>query len=228
MRRHDLVWLDHAASQAAWRCAPEHAAATREWMARRLPLVVARRPQPAPPGCDDWLKLGFTLPGRGPRQRVCVDASPDCILRWRPPLALDEAIDRAPAAWQAELRRLLAAFHAAGLTPRIYGSLVTEIFCGEACLRPDSDVDLIVDCRDTDDAAAALAVLRDGVRTNPGTRLRLDGELRLPSGWAVAWRELLEARDRPDSGRVLAKSDTAVALLDPRALLTAPAHWRSA
>ncbi len=208
-RRHDLVWLDPGA--ACWDAAPADRATLRAWIDRRLPLVAARR---APAG---WLNLGFTVPGRGPRRRVPVSASPATVVHHRPPLTLAEALPHAPRAWRTGMAALLAACRDVGLEPHIYGSLATQIFSGEPCLRTDSDLDLLIDCADARQARAALEVLT--AYTGPGPRL--DGELRLPGGRAVAWRELAAALAAPAPARVLAKSDTSVALVDARQFLAA-------
>lgn len=211
-RRHDLVWLDPVAG--CWDAVPEDRAALHDWIHRKLPLTAARRSPTTPAG---WLNLGFTQPGRGPRRRVTVSAAPTAILHHRPPLTLAEALPHAPRAWRTGMATLLAACRNTGLEPRIYGSLATQIFSGEPCLRTGSDLDLLIDCADARQARAALKVLT--AHTGPGPRL--DGELRLPCGRAVAWRELAAALAAPASCRVLAKSDTSVALVDARQFLAA-------
>lgn len=219
MRRHDLVWLDPGAPPRQWHAAPGDTAELGAWIARRLPLVVARRPAAPPPGRENWIALGFTLPGRGPRRRITVAASPAAIACRRPPLSLDEAIEHAPGSWRTGMQDLLRACRTAGLAARVYGSIATQIFCREPCLRPDSDLDLLMDCADNGRVRAALALLRAFAPPRP----RLDGELRLANGWAVAWRELAAAIEGPPHARVMAKSDTAVALVAADQLLAAKA-----
>lgn len=208
-RRHDLIWLAPDAAAGGWHAAPGDHAALRAWIARGRPLVVARRPADPPPGCADWLGAGFTLPGTGPRRRVAALVAPQAVVRRRAPLGVEEALPHAPAHWQPTLRSLLAACREAGLTPRVYGSIVTQAVTGEPCLRPDSDLDVLIDCADRRAVHAALAALRGHADAQP----RIDGELRLANGWAVAWRELAAADEHGGEARVLAKSDDAVALI---------------
>ena len=210
LRRHDLVWLDPA-DAARLGVADADRAGLAAWLARRLPLVVGRQvPQ------LDGLRLGFTLPGTGPRRRVEVRAPLAAILTHDAPPLLEAVLGAAPAAWQAPLHAVVRSFGQVGLRPRAYGSLVTQAFSGEACLRPGSDVDLLIDCRSRAEAEAALAVLEAFGDGPP----RLDGELHMPHGWAVAWRELTQTR--ASGGQLLAKSDSGVQLMGAEDFLGAP------
>jgi len=77
---------------------------------------------------------------------------------------------------------------AAGLSVTVYGSLAWEYRCGTAYVRADSDVDLLFDAQ----AAPLLGpvlTLAQALSADAGVP-RLDGELILPGGAAVAWREL--------------------------------------
>jgi phosphoribosyl-dephospho-CoA transferase len=211
LRRHDLVWLGPAASLAQFGLAEQDHSALRDWMARRLPLVVGR--QDGQPG---GLRLGFTLPGCGPRRRVTVRAPRAAIVAHGPPPAVEAMLRFAPEPWQPSLQTLARAFSRTGLIARAYGSLVTQAFSGEACMRPGSDVDVLIDCACRAEALAAVAVF---ARQGDGPP-RIDGELRMSHGWAVAWREL--ARSLDVGGQVLAKSDTALQLMSPDEFLGAP------
>jgi len=210
-RRHDLAWLAPAASPALIHVAGADQAELQAWVHRRLPLVVGRQD-----GQPDGLRLGFTLPGTGPRRRVAVRAPQAAILVHGAPPPLEDMLPYGPEAWQAPLGQVARALRQDGLTPRVYGSLVTQAFSGETCLRPDSDVDLLVDCPGRDEARAALAIL---ARHGDGLP-RLDGELRMPHGWAVAWRELALAL--AVGCRVLAKSDCGLQLMSPEDFLGFP------
>lgn len=207
LRRHDLAWIDPAHPGVS--CAAR--AELEAWTARRLPLVVGR--QDGRPG---GVRLGFTVPGTGPRRRVEVRASPAAILVHGAPPPLEDLLAYGPPEWQAPLAEVAKDLLRAGLKPRAYGSLVTQAFSGEACLRPGSDVDILIDCASREAALAALAILARHGEEAP----RLDGELRMPHGWAVAWREL--ARTLEAGGQVLAKSDTDLRLMSPEEFLGFP------
>jgi len=209
-RRHDLVWLEAGATPLL-QVAEEDRPALEAWLARRLPLVVGRR-EPA----DGLLRLGFTVPGTGPRQRVGVRAPRAAVIDHRPPPPLATLAGSAMAEWRPMLAAVAEALAGIGLTARGYGSLVTELLSGEACLRADSDVDVLLDCDDRGSAMHALALLARFGHARP----RIDGELRIAGNWAVAWRELADAV--ASGQRVLAKSDTAVALLDVDRFLDPP------
>jgi triphosphoribosyl-dephospho-CoA synthase len=90
----------------------------------------------------------------------------------------------------------------------VHGSLAWQHLSGVVHVRSSSDVDLLARPRDAAALAALLALLgeADG-RGGP----RLDGEVILPGGGGVAWREL-----RAGSARLLVKGDDG-ALLLPRA-----------
>ncbi|MBT0961873.1 malonate decarboxylase holo-[acyl-carrier-protein] synthase [Denitromonas iodatirespirans] len=210
-RRHDRVWLDPAAIDRLVVSQPWRAALV-DWLGHDRPLVAARRM----PG-QALLPLGFTLPGTGARVRVGVLAPVEAIRAQAPAPPLTELLSTAPASWQAPLAALAEALAAAGVTARSYGSLVNQWLTGAPCLRADSDVDLLLDCADADSARQVLAVLAGQAPVTP----RIDGELRL-HGRAVAWRELAAAL--ASGGRVLAKSDTTIALMPAQAVLQAPAE----
>jgi phosphoribosyl-dephospho-CoA transferase len=214
--RHDLVWL-----APGWRralAAPllaEGRAALEAWIARGRPLVACRRPSAAP----EAVALGFTLPpGETPR-RASLLVRPEAVERVAPPLALEELVPGAPAAWRAPLAALERAARAAGLTLRVYGSLAWQHLCGAAYVTSGSDADLLVPVRDAVELRRALDLLEPRAA---GAEPRLDGELSLPGGRAVAWRELLS---RPRT--ILVKSDAAVSLERTAEVLAALTSDRS-
>jgi len=200
MRRHDLVWIEASTPLAQLQVAEPWPPVLQDWLRQRRPLVVGRQPELA----GERLRLGFTLPGRGPRSRVEVHAPRATITRHTPAPLLCDLQTHAPVAWQAAIAALLAAFAAQGTQLRVYGSLVNQAYSGEACLREDSDLDLLIDCRDRAEALASLALLQAHAATP-----HLDGELRL-AGWAVAWRELARVLDDGPQAELLVRSDTAV------------------
>lgn len=208
LRRHDLVWLDPSWPADGLELAPADRDAVAAWQARRLPLVVGRQ--------DGGLRLGFTLPGTGARRRVGLRAPRAAIVAHEAPPALEVMLRFVPESWQGSLEALARALRGAGLRPRAYGSLVTQAVSGETCLRPDSDADVLIDCGSRDEALAALAIL---ARHGDGPP-RIDGEIRMADGRAVAWRELARALD--GGGQVLVKSDTDLHLLSPQAFLDTP------
>jgi phosphoribosyl-dephospho-CoA transferase len=206
--RHWRVWL-----VPAWRAAlrvapaPDLLAQVEAWLARGLPLVAARRDPCAP----DAIALGLALPGK---RRVALLVAPPAVARVAPPLALAEAIPSAPAAWRDALAALDAEARAAGVPLSVYGSLAWQRLSGAPYVGPASDVDLLAPALDPAQRDAALAVLgRHAADRAPA----LDGELLLPGGRAVAWREA-----RSGAARLLVKSANAVALEPAAAVLGPP------
>jgi len=199
-RRHDLVWLDPDALDQL-EVAPEDRPLLADWLRLGRPLVSGRRE-----AADPRLCLGLTVPGTDRRRRVGVLAPRDALLRHAPPPLLAELGASAPETWRTTFHALSDAMAATGLTLRAYGSLVNQHLSGQPCLRPDSDLDVLVSCADRAQAAEALRVLDQFGDGHP----RIDGELRM-AGWSVAWRELAGALGTRRS--VLAKSDTTVRLM---------------
>lgn len=198
--RHDLAWLG-----PRWRdallapLAPGDEAVIAAWAGRGRPAVVCRLEAGAP---GRAVALGVALPGPGRRLGLLVAA--DAVVRRTGPLRLRDAVSSAPVAWRSPLAALDAALAAVGTSAGVFGSLAWQHLVGEPYLRAASDVDLLL--RPADPAAlwAGLEVLA----AHAGPAPRLDGEVLLGGGQAVAWRELA---GRP--ARVLVKSAHRVALL---------------
>ena len=76
------------------------------------------------------------------------------------------------------------------MTPRVFGALLWEHATGLSYLTAQSDLDLLWSI--SDERSAALLV--EGLlRLDAGGPIRLDGELELPDGAAVNWRELAQS-----------------------------------
>lgn len=209
-QRHDLIWLDPAFSTAELPITDAAREFVHQWRQRDLPFVFARQP-----GNTEYVRLGVTRPGLGPRQRIELHVPRYAIARSAPPPPLMEMVIHAPPDWQQDLLWLARTLHQVGLDTRTYGSLVTQAFSGEECLRQESDVDLLVECRSRAEASTALSLLSDA---DGRPHVRLDGELRLYGRWAVAWRELAAAL-ATGGGEVMAKCDDEIRLVDADALL---------
>ncbi|WP_244560531.1 malonate decarboxylase holo-[acyl-carrier-protein] synthase [Azospirillum oryzae] len=163
------------------------------------PLVIARgRPED---GAGE-LRLGLATPDK---RRIGLHVAAEAVADRLDPLPLAEAVESAPQAWRAMLAELVRRAQALGVRPAVYGSLAWQQRTGLAYVRPDSDIDLLFaprDRRQLDGLLDLLAAMGEG---SP----RLDGEILLPDGAAVAWRELA---GRPD--RLLVKGPAEVSLRD--------------
>lgn len=206
MRRHDLVWLCPEASFTTPCAEPGSAAwsALADWLVAGRPLVAARQAAPA-----GQILLGLGLPLAQGRQRLSVLVEAAQIAEVRSPLGVRPCLSGLPGRQGAALLRLAWAIEACGARLGVYGSLAWETVSGEAYRHADSDIDLICDVADLAQYRMALAALRQATGDFPG---RLDGELRLPDGRAVAWQELLAVGEAPGK-TVLVKGEQDVALL---------------
>lgn len=185
--RHDRVWLRPDWPQ--WLrtpLPPAEAAALGDWLGAGLPLAGARK---APHDAADTVRLGLTLPGR---RRLGVALGHAALARIAPPLTLAEVLDSAPVSWRARARAVLdlAGFCGAGVQVHVYGSLSWQHLSGTAYVTPDSDLDLLLCIDGSGRSNGDILSLLAGLTALEGGTPRLDGELRLPDGSDVAWREL--------------------------------------
>jgi malonate decarboxylase holo-[acyl-carrier-protein] synthase len=91
---------------------------------------------------------------------------------------------------------------------QVYGSFGWEALTDMSYVRPGSDLDLRVEVPDHETAAAVARALN--ALQLP---MRVDGELALPDGSAIAWREYLQwVEGKVD--RMLVKSRTSVGFIE--------------
>ena len=198
-RRHDWVWLGSETRL------PD-LAEVRSHVQAGLPFIVCRHP--ASTG-EDSLQLGLALPDKR-RMGFCVEASE--IRRHRAPLSLGEVLPCLPDPWLSTINQPAAHLRAVGMETRVYGSAAWQAMTGAAYLREDSDLDLLLAPTTEDQLRLVLGILG----SMDGTCPRLDGEIVLPDGRAVAWREAASG-----SATLLVKTLTDVSLI-------ARATWMSA
>jgi phosphoribosyl-dephospho-CoA transferase len=201
--RHDRVWLHPSSWRAGLRA--ELDAGTVEqvdrWIRRGRAAVARRRD----PHCgDDDRCLGIALPIAHGRRRIALVVDRQTVVRVEPPLTLDAVIDAAPFRCRAALADLSRGARDTGTTLSVYGSFAWQAISVEACVTAHSDLDLLWDAATPADADRVIALLLDW---ESASGIRADGEVRLPNGDAVAWRELAS-----DASRVLVKRDDGVAL----------------
>jgi phosphoribosyl-dephospho-CoA transferase len=209
--RHDLVWLTPDGWQSALAQAkPAERQALERWQREDWPAVVRRRDADALPSV---VSAGVALPperdtGIKPRIALRVDASG--IARRSPALPIAQVTTAAPPEWRVALDGLTENAHELEL--RAYGSLALQSITGLPYLTPSSDIDLLF-------APATRAQLGTGIEllTAACGHLPLDGEVVFPNGDAVAWKEWRDAATM--GAKVLVKSQYAVRLADPAALL---------
>jgi phosphoribosyl-dephospho-CoA transferase len=201
--RHDLVFVRPDAWHSLLEARPELAAYpyVSQWVDNGWPLI-RRRPLPGESG----IALGLPLPPMLGRQRLALSLPAEAIrATLRPPL-LANCAGAAPPTWRGVIVDLLAVDDSV----LCFGSLAWQQMTGLPYLRPGSDLDLLWTAR----SATHAARLAQGIAAVEDTApLRLDGELLLPSGQAVQWREWLS-----DAPQLLVKSITGVTMTPREAL----------
>lgn len=201
--RHDWVWLPET-----WRdllCEPlreDDARAVADWTSRQRPLVVARRGAEEAPGL---LRLGLALPGK---RRIGLLFPASRVTRRAAPLGYLDAAAVVSAIFPeagAELA-LLVKRHA--LDCRVFGSMAWQALADDpayAYVTLHSDIDLLLQPDSMAQLESWIALLQAFERAFPAPRL--DGEIALPDGAFMSWREYAA---RPK--KLLVKSDASVAL----------------
>lgn len=197
--RHRRVWL-LASLQPAELAAtdPRAVEPLRAWVAQGRAVVGrARLPGDAP----DRLPLGLAQRIDGAKLRWSFSLAPAAVVRVEEPLTLAEVVPGLPASMRAAAQRLVDEAAALGMPLRVYGSAFWQHAAagGAGYLHDNSDLDLLCQPGTAKHARRWLAVLE---RLQAGSPMRLDGEIELPGGEAVAWRELAGT-----SGSLLVKSD---------------------
>ncbi len=193
LRRHALVRLARPPGAET----DEDRLKAADWQRAGRPFVVARR------GDAVEVRLGFCTVDPGHPQlrprRVAVRAAPADIVAVERPPAIDQVAAAAAAhPRHAALARLGDAASAQGIDLRVYGSWMWQVLSGEPHVHALSDVDVLVDVVDRDDADRVAAFL---AAQEAATGLTLDGELHLAGVGDLSWREL-----RGDATEVLVKT----------------------
>jgi len=202
-RRHDLVRIDPGI-WAAWLGTRPDLAGLRHldrWAGAGRPLIVRRR---VPGETGPAIPLGLPMPPADGKRRIGL-ALPAAALTPMAAPDLSEAGSHAPAAWRPTLMALRALGHDHGLAPRPFGSLLWQAVTDLTYLSPTSDLDLLWPCPEPI-PTGFLASLDAIARHAP---MRIDGEILLPDGTGLHWRELREA---PEGGSILAKTLEGVTL----------------
>ena len=201
LRRHDLLRVEPAAWDAMLRGHPGLAdlPLVADWARHHWPVIVRRRmagdladgvPAALPlPPCHGKRRLAFSFPSGATVARL-------------PPVLLRDAARTAPAEWQPTIAVLLDLGDTIETAPRVFGALLWEHATRLPYLSAQSDLDLLWSISDERTAHSLVERLHQLDADGP---VRLDGELELPEGAAVNWREL--ARNLEDqNGDVLVKT----------------------
>jgi phosphoribosyl-dephospho-CoA transferase len=201
--RHDLVHVD----PAAWTACLANRSELRDvphlkgWAEAGRPVIVRRR---APGEGGDAVPLGLPLPPADGKRRIGLSLPPTALSR-APKVSLADAAAQAPIPWGSTLATLTALGQRHEIVPRPFGSLLWQAVTGLTYLSATSDLDVLWRCR----LPVPLSLL-DGIAAAAETApMGIDGEILVPDGAGLHWREL---RDAPVDGSVLAKSLDRLAL----------------
>ena len=183
------------------------------WAGFGRPVMVRRHVAADPAGC---LPAALPLPPAQGKRRLSFSFPPDAHIIWWPPVLLRDVPHLVPAEWRPVISALLALGREIGTPPRVFGAALWEYATGLAYLSATSDLDLLWQVADEQAATHLVATLR---RIDADGPVQLDGELELPDGAGVNWRELC-ADNLQDS--VLAKTVDGVELRRRVGLFDAP------
>jgi phosphoribosyl-dephospho-CoA transferase len=217
LRRHDLLRVKPATWQAMLRCHPGLAdlPLVADWALREWPAIVRRR---MAGDLANGVPAALPLPPSHGKRRLAFSFASGAAVVALPPVLLSDAVWVAPAKWQPVAAALLELGEAVGTTPRVFGALLWQHATGLPYLTDRSDLDLLWFI--SDERTAALLV--EGLlRLDTEGPVRLDGELELPDGAAVNWRELAQS-DANLGGEVLVKTMDGVEVRTRAALFHTP------
>ena len=133
------------------------------------------------------------------------------------PVLLCEAKRTAPTAWQSVVAAVLGVGDTVKLTPRVFGALLWQHTTGLPYLTAKSDLDLLWSI--SDERTAVLLVERL-LKLEAEGPVRLDGELEMPDGAGVNWRELTHNSDQ--ASQVLVKTMDGVEVRTKAGLFRVP------
>lgn len=169
------------------------------WARDGRPVIARRRFSDE----GDHLPAGLPLPPADGKRRIGLSVPwPDATPHAPVPLAAARAA--APTQWHPTIDAVLALGAAQGLVAHVFGGLLWQSLTGLSYLSATSDLDLLWQAPVSRPFLDRLAAIE------ADAPMRLDGEVVLPDGAGVNWRELREA---PPGGSVLAKGLDGVALV---------------
>ncbi|WP_027173751.1 malonate decarboxylase holo-[acyl-carrier-protein] synthase [Methylobacterium sp. 10] len=203
LARHDLLRVDPECwgRLLAGRRDLDGVSHVADWARRGRPVIVRRR-DPGQP--TDHIPVGLPLPPSAGKRRIGLALPPSAASLY-PPVTLVSACETAPPAWRPVVDDVLALGSEHGLAPTVFGSLLWQALTGLPYLGAGSDLDLLWPVSGRVDPRFLQALARIEGRAP----MRLDGEIVLPDGAGIHWRELLAA---PEGGTVLWKGRESLAL----------------
>ena len=193
LRRHDLLRVEPAAWDAMLRCHPAllDLPLVADWARLGRPVIVRRR---MVGDCVDGVPAALPLPPCHGKRRLAFSFPAGAAMAAVPPVLLCDAARTAPTKWQsvvtaASRHRRHSQDNAARVRRSALGARYRPAL-------PDRESDLDLLWSISDEQTAVLLVERL-LQLDAEGPVRLDGELEMPDGAGVNWREL--AHNMPTS-----------------------------
>lgn len=130
--------------------------------------------------------MALPLPPCCGKLRIPTQLAAEDVLARRDPVALRAVREEVPSSWREAVDGLLAVAEQTGVEPRVFGSVLWQSLTGLPYLSPTSDLDLLWPVHDRERADHLTRLLAAKENTSA---VRFDGELLLPDGGGVQWRE---------------------------------------
>jgi phosphoribosyl-dephospho-CoA transferase len=188
LRRHDLLQVQPSAWDEMLHCHPALADVplVASWARLDRPVIVRRR---MAGDSADGVPAALPLPPGYGKRRLAFCFASGAAVAPLPPVLLRDAARTAPSAWQPIISALLDLGEAVGIAPRVFGALLWQHATGLPYLTARSDLDLLWSISEE---RGAVSLVKRLLRLDAEGPVRLDGELELPDGGAVSWRELAQ------------------------------------
>jgi phosphoribosyl-dephospho-CoA transferase len=191
LRRHDLLCIDPASWEQALRVRPDLSAdpMIASWADNGWPVIVRRF---LPTDSANQIPVAISLPPMSPLPRLrakrgaTLQFAADQITSRVPAVSLRDGIIHAPGSWAGALQTLIEIGECYDSEPALFGSLLWQTLTGATYLNESSDLDLTWQVTRYSQAVALARAIAACADSSP---MRIDGELVLPDGAAVNWRE---------------------------------------
>ena len=199
-RRHDLLRIRPDAWEDIFAALPKHARVEvlSSWAKKGHPFIVRRYLQGE---SHDHIPAGAPLPPYLGKQRITISVTSGSVAGRVSPVSLHAAGDQAPPAWAATICALLDLGNRYETEAHIIGSLLWQHLTGLSYLTDTSDLDLL-----WPSSAVCRPFLQELAVIDRVSPVRLDGEVFLPDGSTVNWRELHGCLEGAGEKTVLVKS----------------------
>ena len=174
-------------------------------------MIVRRRFENESP---DRVPVGLPLPPSLGKRRIALSISWEGVADRKAFVPLRCALPAAPSTWRIGLSTILALGERVAVEPAVFGSLLWQHLTGLDYLTSTSDLDLLWPVP----AGFCLRPLLEGLAAGERRAPRLDGEIILPGGVGINWRELRQSVGAAE-GQVLAKSLDGARLVPTRSIV---------